>query len=655
METVFDDRKRQDKALVQWERQKTAWATMQHNLAAKVGKHESVLLPAMTHHHRMRQEECSVIDASVPPEVKNGVNSWEMTLRSGNGGVRYVQIGKAFPYPLYCPIRDADSVKPESNTLMRVIPDHVPPRNKPVAESQYFHDRNDEYRRQIKKRFAHFMPDQEPMLLVGTKAPVTGERVDERGDVEPVTFFEPLVNASAARSVTVYAEEPRSRPLSAVQKPADAATPAVQSGPMLCFSASHLSVTSTPGETAQATLTVDNIGTTAVYYNWSMVASQSEGNDDFFRLSDPLNGVMLPEDQKLFTFSLRAPAAGVYSRQYELLTVPAGKERILVHLRGVVLSADENRVATVSLEKAIARKATRDDCRKALEGTLWAPSDRNAFSKSDALNEQRSRAQRAADQVHERELRMQRQAAVWGQRNHALSGAYNCNIFTRIDDLFQRYQAFQAAINGGKSDAPPATAWNGSLKSFFEDISQIRDSVVRGSFAAALTELTRASQVVESPVEELPQLLLRLATRTALLNAADEIQNYASTARDLADGRQIKAKADASKTDGKGGKAPPAKPAKGKPTATEVKAEAVEAVKAPDYDAFFAAGTRLIVSRALDSMFDLYEESSRVIDRVHAADVKVSQATRWDALTALQAAAEVDIDLTAEVTKGKKK
>jgi hypothetical protein len=654
METFYDDRNRQDKALLQWERQKAAWTKMQQNLAAKIGKEQSVVLPGMTHHHRMRQEESSVIDSSVPPEVKNGVNSWEMTLRSGNGGVRFVQIGKAFPYPLYCPIRDADFVKPDSNTLMRVIPDHVPPRHKPVAECQYFHDRNDEYRRQIKKRFAHFIPDQEPMLVVGTKPPVTAQRIDECGDVEPVSFFEPLINPSPARAVTVYAEEPRSRPLSAVQKSSENAVPSPQSGPMLCFSASHLSVTSTPGETAQATLTVDNIGTTAVYYNWTSVVTDNQETSDFFRLSDPMNGVMLPEEQKFFTFSLRAPAAGVYSRQYELLTVPAGKERIIVNLRGVVLSADENDVATVSLERAIAVKASRDDCRKTLECILWESSENNAFTQSDALNEQRTRAQRAADKLHEQDLLMQRQAAVWNHRNQALGGAYNCSIYAKIEDLFQRYQTFQSAINPQDQETA-SVPWNGSLKSFYEDISLIRDSIVRSNFTAALNELVRASQVVQSPTEDLRLLFLRLATRTVLCNAADEMQSYAAVARDLAEGRQIRAKTDASKTDAKGGKAPPAKAAKGKTVVAEVKSETIEAAKPPDFDAFFVAGSRLILSSAAQNMFALLDESQRAVDRVHAADVKVTQATRWESLVALQATAEADVDLAAEVTKGKKK
>ena len=57
----------------------------------------------------------------------------------------------------------------------------------------------------------------------------------------------------------------------------------------------------------------------------------------------------------------------------------------------------------------------------------------------------------------------------------------------------------------------------------------------------------------------------------------------------------------------------------------------------------------------IDNMFGLFENSSEIIDRVYYADVKVSQATRWDSIAALQAVPEPDVDLTAEVTKGKKK
>eukprot|EP00744_Colponema_vietnamica_P012532 GILI01017589.1.p1 GENE.GILI01017589.1~~GILI01017589.1.p1 ORF type:complete len:916 (-),score=166.59 GILI01017589.1:41-2788(-) len=396
MANTYDERDRQGKALDRWEQQQKMWARLQANLARKVGKDDpAATLPGSIHHFRMRQEESTLLDASVPPEVKSGHHAWEMNLRNydtnatgrAGGGFRYVQFGVPYPYPLYVPVRDGVSTDPESNTLTRVLIDHVAPRSRPIADSQYFHQRKAEYKKHIKKIFSHFIPGQEGLVIQGGPPPLTGSKEEADGLSEecfqPVVFYPALPpKAVDAKSPTPPPSEssPREResaPSRASIAPSELTTTDEKKttiGPALTISAASLVAKVRPGELAQLTLCASNAGSTAIFYQWAArekdpVPGLVDKAASTFDMADLPTGVLLPGDQKLFTFSFRPLHAGSFSQTMDLNTVPAGKERILVHLQVFAISEDENPAATKAIEQLGAQKAVAHE----LANILWGP------------------------------------------------------------------------------------------------------------------------------------------------------------------------------------------------------------------------------------------------------------------------------------------
>ncbi|GET88718.1 hypothetical protein, conserved [Leishmania tarentolae] len=70
----------------------------------------------------------------------------------------------------------------------------------------------------------------------------------------------------------------------------------------------------------------------------SLAVHQRTARDTLFFLSSPMNGVVLPDEEGIFSFSVRANRAGLFQHTYELLTVPPAPERIFVCLRALVQS-----------------------------------------------------------------------------------------------------------------------------------------------------------------------------------------------------------------------------------------------------------------------------------------------------------------------------
>lgn len=673
MKSTVDMSERQDKALRHYENQKAVWDRIQSNLAKKVNRHDpSETLPGCIHHQRLRNEELGILDAAVPASVRNGSNAWEMSLRGGDGGVRYVQIGKAYPYPLYCPIRDSDLVDENSNAMMRMIPmDKVPPRNKPASETEYFHDRQQQFRNFVKKKFSHFQNQQEPLIVSGVKAPQAQEPIVENNDVEPVVFV-PFNSPSNAHPVPLYVtEEPKSRPLSAVTvggvvSQSASAAPAQQRGPMLCFSTAHVSFNAAPGETVQGSVVVDNIGTTAVYYSWAVVSQPSivpeERPGDFFFLSDPAGGVMLPEDQKIFTFTVRAPTPGVFTKQYELLTVPAGKERIVVYLRAVVIENERNDVGTARISRELDTKAVRDYQRQMLTDATWNPNNL-VLDHANIDIELRNLTLAKAKKLAEIEGVGEFQEGVWQDANAALGLPYNQAVYSKIMSLHRSFHAFLATVGSdSKSHSSTSKEWDGSIKSLMEDFTLLKDIASRNTFLAALNTLLRCAKVSEDKSESLHTLVSRAAGRQAFGNAIDEMHRYTAVARDLAEGKAAKAKTE--KVEVKGAKAPPpkaAKPAKGAPPPTvspqgDAKADAaVSDAKHPNFDKYFVAGVRRIVGDAIESIFASADSTAELIALVTDRPFECGVRKKLDAIAACQSAADAEVDITPENAKQKKK
>ena len=403
-----DGRDRQRKALERYEAQKEAWANMQRKLAEKVNRSDpNDTLPGSIHGYRQKVEETTMLEASAPSEFRSGQHAWEMNLRASSvgpnsgGGVRYVQLGAPYPYPLYVPVRDGVKTDPDSNSMMKIIPDTATNRTAPLASgytaSQFLAQRKEEFKRHMQRNFSHFLPDQGPLVVLGGPPPTTNERIEgealKGSNLDPITYHQPVAvedelggtNSEMPSTMDNPLALPDSTPLqrrhsnassvaasssqAAISHPGVAAPP---SGPSLVIGSANLLARVQPGEVAQLPLTVNNTGSTAVFYNWSvreqdavpgLTANRTDNN---FILSDVPSGVLLPEDEKIFVFSLRPKKAGSYSQTLELLTVPAGKERILVHLQVFAVSDDPNVALTSTLENAMTNKSLRNELRTQL-------------------------------------------------------------------------------------------------------------------------------------------------------------------------------------------------------------------------------------------------------------------------------------------------
>lgn len=677
-----DDRGRQTKALRRWEEQQAVWERVQSNLAKQVRRDDPAeTLPGSIHHQRLRNEELGILDVAVPASVRNGSNAWEMSLRGGGGGVRYVQIGKAYPYPLYCPIRDSDQVKEDSEALMRLIPmSKVPPRNKPASETQYFHERQAQFRKYIKKKFAHFQHQEEPLVIEGSKVPTSADPIPE-SDLDPVLFvpYQGGAGNNAHPTPQFVTDEPKSRPLSAVVTPPQTTSSTLpQRGPMLCFSTAHVQFTAAPGEAVQGTVTVENIGTTAVYYSWAVVAQTSiveEKTPDFFSLSHTTGGVMLPEEQQIFTFTVRSPIAGVFVKQYEFLTVPAGKERIVVHLRAVVTANELNDVGTSRIDKELSRKAIRDFQRQLITDPIWNQSNL-VLDRANIEIELRSLSLAKAKKLAEMEGVGELQEAAWLDANASLGIPYNQVVFSRLVTLHRCFQTFLSQIDEAAASAaaqrsvpyqrvPPLKDWDGSVRSMFEDLALLKDNQCRNTFVSAAQTLLKCAKVSQDRSENLHTLISRAAGRVAWSQAAEDFHLYSSIARDLSEGKASKAKIE--KVDPKAAKAPPPKPAKAPPakgaavptggaTTEAPKDGAVpQDSKHPNYDKFYFAGARRIVGDAVEAIFGESEAMAETVAVVTDRPFECVAKNRMEEIIQVQLTPDPDIDLVPESSKQKKK
>ncbi|KPA84018.1 hypothetical protein ABB37_02154 [Leptomonas pyrrhocoris] len=173
-----------------------------------------------------------------------------------------------------------------------------------------------------------------------------------------------------------------------------------QDGPAMELSTRSLLFRTCPRELLQGSATLRNTGTTTIYYSWAVVdamqehlrelyeaeheaekdeeevaaaggeqsdrrsetkrhrqpkvkpdtalpyaslslthqlaAHQHNARESFFFMSAPMNGVVLPGEEVIFPFSVRATREGVFQSTYELLTVPPAPERVFVRLRALV-------------------------------------------------------------------------------------------------------------------------------------------------------------------------------------------------------------------------------------------------------------------------------------------------------------------------------
>ena len=635
----------QGRALQKWEKQQAEWERSARHTTAAAGKSDGASLAASTYAFRERIEESGKLDAAVPPAARSHAsNSWEMNLRNGASATRYEPVGSSYPYPLYCPIRSPDQISTEHPNLMHVI---YPPevtqnvaraaqsaRGKPLAESQFFKARQAEFASQISKRFAHFA-EREYFDVRGEPAPRTAERIDEDPGVAPVVFIPVApkdggssdLSQQGTHAMTIrnlIAQQQLTAPASpsaagggggggggsssnAAAQQASAAAAVVASakfvagsmttsagaplsqatiGPQLVLSTNNLSfTTSVPGEIKQAVVTLENTGSTAIYYNWSALPAasailvapasalvSSSAADDGgtasssatlppatvanaappvsaasavapsaqlqapFTLANPVTGSILPDAVKMFCFSFRAPAPGIFTQHMELVTVPCGRERIVVTLRGVGLGADTDPVLSAAVDQATAAMAKTTAAAMIVRADILHNVVDNVFAVSDAAVAVRRREAEIQAVVDAPTRVRGERKAQWARANAAVALPFCEAAYAALETIRGRCSEFRSefeavlapskrkpaaavpaestrklkesaatprARRGDDEDLepPPDRAvqlagampepWSGSLRALYEDVGTLRTQAVRVAAADAVAAIHR--------------------------------------------------------------------------------------------------------------------------------------------------------------------
>eukprot|EP00760_Papus_ankaliazontas_P000818 PhM_4_TR10254/c0_g1_i1/m.101692 len=470
---LYQDRNSDSATLVAWTRQQRRWDKVASTIADKIGRAKEDVLITNSYAHRRRVEDINRIDLSVPSVVRMSNASWEMSLRGGGaGGTRYVPVGTSYPYPLYCPIPATEDMDPDHPAFMRVLSDdpHATKEHR-LTQQPFYQQRYKEMSRFIKTKFSHVNPNtaNEPFGLVGVPAPRTDHQPSELEDVEPIVLIpmqqqHPLSESSMADSnagdtlpgITLPGQAAR-RPESTISPSehttggatttADgaattlAATDQQQAaptqppqGPVLVMQASRLVFNTAPGQLSLASLRVDNVGTTAIYFQWRQLpkdpivagfhAQRPASSKSYFNLSDAMSGVLLPEDEKAFTFSFTHASPGIYTENWELLTVPSGVERIIITLRGVVVFEAEDAASRTRLSQKLDDRLPVEISRGVFTEILNAEHDniiREAAKASEAREAQEAeqRVRVMYDEHH------QAQKETFLQLNEALGVRYH--------------------------------------------------------------------------------------------------------------------------------------------------------------------------------------------------------------------------------------
>eukprot|EP01062_Namystynia_karyoxenos_P015892 TRINITY_DN1580_c0_g1_i1.p1 TRINITY_DN1580_c0_g1~~TRINITY_DN1580_c0_g1_i1.p1 ORF type:complete len:718 (+),score=235.27 TRINITY_DN1580_c0_g1_i1:84-2156(+) len=503
-------RLREERALQLWEQRNKEWDRAARGVAAKVGKPVSEVLHRTTHRWREKIEELDVVEASIPQHLKGG-NSWEMGLREGAGGVRYVQFGTSFPYPLYCPVKNSDNVNPAHNTFMRVVHPAAATSGlaggETIRAGEYYKSRYFEFRKNIAKRFPHRMhnPPAELLEVRGVPPPVSSEPVEERQDGAPVQHYE----FEESLPDNCLASTPPTVAASAAEEAAAPEAEAPPGGPLLVLEGDRLLFHSEPGQGALSSLRVINQGTTAIFYSWNRIPPQplrdtaggelSRSTAEVFVLSDALTGVLLPGDEHYFTFAFRSPTPGIFTDAWELKTVPAGSGAVVISLRGVASAPEGDPISAAYLTDHLDARCTEEMMASFLLEMLNKGPAENVLDLSDHEAEGRRKeadaraaaaaAARDAEAARDRFTRANRSAlrtdrdgkakcradfsseAAWADADPGEVLFYHGLLYGQMQRLHRNAHALARAARGLPASEPPP--WSGCAADLTDALQSI--------------------------------------------------------------------------------------------------------------------------------------------------------------------------------------
>ncbi|KAG8347397.1 hypothetical protein TRVL_01773 [Trypanosoma vivax] len=245
------------------------------------------------------------------------------------------------------------------------------------------------------------------------------------------------------------------------------------------------------------------------------LASKSNESKTFFNLSSPLDGVILPDEEVVFPFSVRADYSGRFACHYELLTLPVLSSSVVVELVAIIRTKGPSLEAFAEpVEKAIDAKAVVETSRQVINALVVKESTYDMVEISKAT-EACMAASRAAEEARVAELDKWRIA--WNDATYpALGISFNSDVYKRLRALYSNLASIMAATGQPLHHKE----WDGSVQMLMANIGLLRDALSRNTLREATNVLIRAASVSESEDEPLEVLLRRVAGAMVLSTLA---------------------------------------------------------------------------------------------------------------------------------------
>ncbi len=330
--------RREQNALKNWKKIQKTWGHFRKQMAKELKKHPDDLVVSRSFEYREKREEYQMLEGATPADLKHGSEYWMMSLRGM--GTRYVPVGNIFS-GLFCPVNED---KEYTIDIIR-LPGTTDPKRKNAPKnwrhSHTLMERQKRMKKKLMEMRPHFIGADETESLIAQ-----AEGLFEWAERSSKQYFENQKIESEKEVGRTEAEDAETKDKEVEEAEA---LPEVKQGPALSLTnpsatansvancggnTTRLLLNSIVGDQTDAVIVVKNRGTTALFYSWNKV--DSEPTLDQSLTGGPRgrgqvycrdrSGVLLPGLTKEFPFSFKSNIAGMFSEEWEIVTVPPVSE-----------------------------------------------------------------------------------------------------------------------------------------------------------------------------------------------------------------------------------------------------------------------------------------------------------------------------------------
>ncbi|KAG5504383.1 hypothetical protein JKF63_04834 [Porcisia hertigi] len=237
-------------------------------------------------------------------------------------------------------------------------------------------------------------------------------------------------------------------------------------------------------------------GVTATSITHTLAVHQRIARETFFPISSPMDGVVLPGEDGVFAFSVRANRPGLFQHTYELLTVPPAPLRIFIRLRALVRRDQPSwEWLAAPVAQAIEAKVAVDAQRRLVQ-TI---SLNDTAIEQSALSAHIKTLDEAADVARAAERKRRRaQEDAWHIANRFTFDyiPYVAAVYDKLEQLYTVVQEVYCRLSKSKV----ATGTDASIFTL-DKVPSVFDTTVKQSAspAALRTEVTSPQQDPTQP------------------------------------------------------------------------------------------------------------------------------------------------------------